>query len=149
MQSYENNPEANEKAFTDGWLRTGDQGFLDAIFKIMVRTNTAQQIAPDSFRQLLQQQTILGLVPRLGTHHEGRPTRFVRFILVAIRLGHTVLAGTAPPGGRHPGSIHTSDRDSGHRVPPVVQFWAKNLVAVRALTAQIMKTVANMHEALI
>ncbi len=27
---YENNPEANAKGFTDGWFRTGDQGFLDA-----------------------------------------------------------------------------------------------------------------------
>ena len=26
---YENNPEANTAAFTDGWFRTGDQGFLD------------------------------------------------------------------------------------------------------------------------
>jgi acyl-CoA synthetase (AMP-forming)/AMP-acid ligase II len=27
---YESNPEANKSAFTDGWFRTGDQGFLDA-----------------------------------------------------------------------------------------------------------------------
>ena len=27
---YDNNPAANEKAFTDGWFRTGDQGRLDA-----------------------------------------------------------------------------------------------------------------------
>jgi acyl-CoA synthetase (AMP-forming)/AMP-acid ligase II len=27
---YENNPEANDKSFTSGWFRTGDQGFLDA-----------------------------------------------------------------------------------------------------------------------
>ena len=26
---YEDNPEANAKAFTDGWFRTGDQGVLD------------------------------------------------------------------------------------------------------------------------
>ncbi len=26
---YENNPEANSAAFTNGWFRTGDQGFLD------------------------------------------------------------------------------------------------------------------------
>ena len=27
---YENNPDANAKSFTNGWFRTGDQGFLDA-----------------------------------------------------------------------------------------------------------------------
>ena len=26
---YENNPDANASSFTDGWFRTGDQGFLD------------------------------------------------------------------------------------------------------------------------
>jgi len=26
---YENNPAANEAAFTDGWFRTGDQGYMD------------------------------------------------------------------------------------------------------------------------
>jgi acyl-CoA synthetase (AMP-forming)/AMP-acid ligase II len=30
IRGYENNPEANEKSFTNGWFRTGDQGFLDA-----------------------------------------------------------------------------------------------------------------------
>ncbi len=29
-RGYENNPEANAASFTDGWFRTGDQGFLDA-----------------------------------------------------------------------------------------------------------------------
>src|SRR6185503_10476101 len=29
VTGYENNPEANAKSFTDGWFRTGDQGFLD------------------------------------------------------------------------------------------------------------------------
>ena len=24
---YENNPKANAESFTDGWFRTGDQGF--------------------------------------------------------------------------------------------------------------------------
>ena len=27
---YENNPDANAKAFTNGWFRTGDQGIIDA-----------------------------------------------------------------------------------------------------------------------
>src|SRR5258708_40198347 len=30
VSGYENNPEANASSFTDGWFRTGDQGFLDA-----------------------------------------------------------------------------------------------------------------------
>jgi acyl-CoA synthetase (AMP-forming)/AMP-acid ligase II len=30
MAAYENNPDANAKAFTDGWFRTGDQGVMDA-----------------------------------------------------------------------------------------------------------------------
>src|SRR4029077_106451 len=29
VREYENNPEANSKCFTNGWFRTGDQGFLD------------------------------------------------------------------------------------------------------------------------
>ena len=29
MAGYENNPEANETAFTFGWFRTGDEGYLD------------------------------------------------------------------------------------------------------------------------
>jgi len=29
MTGYAENPEANARAFTDGWFRTGDQGFLD------------------------------------------------------------------------------------------------------------------------
>jgi len=28
-QGYENNPEANARAFTNGWFRTGDEGYLD------------------------------------------------------------------------------------------------------------------------
>jgi acyl-CoA synthetase (AMP-forming)/AMP-acid ligase II len=30
IDAYANNPEANEKSFTGGWFRTGDQGVIDA-----------------------------------------------------------------------------------------------------------------------
>jgi acyl-CoA synthetase (AMP-forming)/AMP-acid ligase II len=30
FRGYENNPEANESAFVDGWFRTGDEGYLDS-----------------------------------------------------------------------------------------------------------------------
>jgi acyl-CoA synthetase (AMP-forming)/AMP-acid ligase II len=29
ITGYENNPDANASSFTDGWFRTGDQGYLD------------------------------------------------------------------------------------------------------------------------
>jgi len=29
MQGYENNPQANAQAFTNGWFRTGDEGYFD------------------------------------------------------------------------------------------------------------------------
>ena len=29
MHGYVNNPEANARAFTEGWFRTGDQGYMD------------------------------------------------------------------------------------------------------------------------
>jgi acyl-CoA synthetase (AMP-forming)/AMP-acid ligase II len=33
---YENNPEANAASFTEGWFRTGDQGYLDAAGYLML-----------------------------------------------------------------------------------------------------------------
>src|SRR5258708_10108987 len=30
IAGYENNPSANEAAFTNGWFRTGDRGYLDS-----------------------------------------------------------------------------------------------------------------------
>jgi oxalate---CoA ligase len=30
ISGYENNPEANQKSFFDGWFRTGDHGYIDA-----------------------------------------------------------------------------------------------------------------------
>jgi acyl-CoA synthetase (AMP-forming)/AMP-acid ligase II len=30
IEGYENNPDANAASFTNGWFRTGDQGYLDA-----------------------------------------------------------------------------------------------------------------------
>jgi acyl-CoA synthetase (AMP-forming)/AMP-acid ligase II/acyl carrier protein len=37
MGGYESNPQANETAFTNGWLRTGDQGYLDEEGYIFIR----------------------------------------------------------------------------------------------------------------
>jgi acyl-CoA synthetase (AMP-forming)/AMP-acid ligase II len=41
---YDNNPQANAKAFTDGWFRTGDQGRLDAEGYLFLTGRLKEQI---------------------------------------------------------------------------------------------------------
>jgi acyl-CoA synthetase (AMP-forming)/AMP-acid ligase II len=42
---YDNNPEANAKAFTDGWFRTGDQGRLDEEGYLFLTGRLKEQIS--------------------------------------------------------------------------------------------------------
>lgn len=60
FRGYENNPEANARAFVNGWFRTGDQGFLDAdcylhltgrIKDIIIRAG--ENIAPHEIDEVL------------------------------------------------------------------------------------------------
>ena len=44
VKEYENNPEANAAAFTSGWFRTGDQGFLDADGYLFLTGRLKEQI---------------------------------------------------------------------------------------------------------
>jgi len=41
---YENNPSANAEAFTDGWLRTGDEGYLDGDGYLFITGRLKEQI---------------------------------------------------------------------------------------------------------
>jgi len=44
MTGYSHNPTANEQAFTEGWFRTGDQGFLDAEGYLFLTGRIKEQI---------------------------------------------------------------------------------------------------------
>ncbi|MBD2451016.1 AMP-binding protein [Nostoc sp. FACHB-152] len=43
-QGYENNPQANANAFTNGWFRTGDQGYLDHAGYLYITGRLKEQI---------------------------------------------------------------------------------------------------------
>ncbi len=62
IQGYENNPLANENNFTDGWLRTGDQGYLDEDGYLFITgrikeliNRGGEKIAPREIDETLQQ----------------------------------------------------------------------------------------------
>ena len=44
VDGYENNPGANESAFTEGWFRTGDEGVLDADGYLFLTGRLKEQI---------------------------------------------------------------------------------------------------------
>jgi acyl-CoA synthetase (AMP-forming)/AMP-acid ligase II len=44
IDGYENNPEANRSAFTDGWFHTGDEGFLDGEGYLFLTGRLKEQI---------------------------------------------------------------------------------------------------------
>ncbi len=45
VDGYENNPTANEAAFTDGWFRTGDEGMLDEDGYLFLTGRLKEQIS--------------------------------------------------------------------------------------------------------
>jgi len=44
VDGYENNPDANRSAFTDGWFRTGDEGMLDEAGYLFLTGRLKEQI---------------------------------------------------------------------------------------------------------
>src|ERR1700730_5332077 len=76
FRGYENNPEANARAFVDGWFRTGDQGFLDSdcylhltgrIKDIIIRGG--ENIAPHEVDEILLRHPAVATAVTFGCAH--------------------------------------------------------------------------------
>jgi acyl-CoA synthetase (AMP-forming)/AMP-acid ligase II len=76
FRGYENNPEANARAFVDGWFRTGDQGFLDSdcylhltgrIKDIIIRGG--ENIAPHEVDEVLLKHPAVAAAVTFGCPH--------------------------------------------------------------------------------
>jgi len=76
FRGYENNPEANERAFVNGWFRTGDEGYLDAdcylhltgrIKDIIIRGG--ENIAPHEIDEILLKHPAVAAAVTFGCAH--------------------------------------------------------------------------------
>src|SRR3984885_1611850 len=76
FRGYENNPEANARAFVNGWFRTGDEGYLDAdcylhltgrIKDIIIRGG--ENIAPHEVDEILLRHPAVAAAVTFGCPH--------------------------------------------------------------------------------
>jgi acyl-CoA synthetase (AMP-forming)/AMP-acid ligase II len=76
FRGYENNPEANARAFVNGWFRTGDEGYLDAdcylhltgrIKDIIIRAG--ENIAPHEIDEILLKHPAVAAAVTFGCAH--------------------------------------------------------------------------------
>jgi len=76
FRGYENNPEANTRAFVNGWFRTGDQGYLDEdcylhltgrIKDIIIRAG--ENIAPHEVDEVLLRHPAVAAAVTFGCAH--------------------------------------------------------------------------------
>jgi acyl-CoA synthetase (AMP-forming)/AMP-acid ligase II len=78
IDAYANNPEANEKSFTMGWFRTGDEGVLDTAgylslvgrLKEMINRG-GEKIAPREIDDVLLQHPAVAEAVAFGVPHSG------------------------------------------------------------------------------
>jgi acyl-CoA synthetase (AMP-forming)/AMP-acid ligase II len=76
FRGYENNPEANARAFVNGWFRTGDEGYLDAdcylhltgrIKDIIIRGG--ENVAPHEVDEILLKHPAVAAAVTFGCAH--------------------------------------------------------------------------------
>jgi acyl-CoA synthetase (AMP-forming)/AMP-acid ligase II len=99
FRGYENNSEANTRAFTDGWFRTGDQGFLDAdcylhltgrIKDIVIRGG--ENIAPHEVDEVLLRHPAVAAAVTFGCAHPTLGEEVAAAVVLHERNGATESA---------------------------------------------------------
>ncbi|MCY1694951.1 AMP-dependent synthetase/ligase [Curtobacterium sp. SL109] len=117
---YWQNPEATERAFVDGWFRTGDLGHLDGDgvltvtgrAKELIVTASGKNVAPAPLEDGIREHPLVGQVVVVG---EGKP-----FIAALVTLDRDMLPGWCESRGISPAlSAHQAAHDE--RVLQAVQ----------------------------
>jgi amino acid adenylation domain-containing protein len=116
---YENNPEANQKAFINGWFRTGDQGYLDIEGYVFLTGRVkeiinrgGEKISPREVDEVLLSHPAIAQAVTFGVPH--------------LRLGEEVAAAVvARPGalvGERELRRFAAERLAYFKVPRRVMF---------------------------
>jgi acyl-CoA synthetase (AMP-forming)/AMP-acid ligase II len=99
FRGYENNPEANARAFVDGWFRTGDQGYLDSdcylhltgrIKDIIIRGG--ENIAPHEVDEILLRHPAVAAAVTFGCAHPTLGEEVAAAVVLHERQGATEAA---------------------------------------------------------
>jgi acyl-CoA synthetase (AMP-forming)/AMP-acid ligase II len=96
FRGYENNTEANARAFVNGWFRTGDQGYLDSdcylhltgrIKDIIIRGG--ENIAPHEVDEILLRHPAVAAVVTFGCMHPTLGEEVAAAVVLHERHGAT------------------------------------------------------------
>ena len=122
IQGYENNPEANATSFTDGWFRTGDQGFLDAdgyltlVARLKELINRGgEKISPREIDEVLLAHPCVAEAVCFGVPHPTWGEEVEAAVVVREPVSDAGLAGVLP---RAPRRFQAAEADSHHRRHP-------------------------------
>ena len=92
IDGYENNPDADEAAFTDGWFRTGDEGYLDGDGYLFLTGRLKEQInrGGEKVSPLEVDEVLL---------RHGAVVQAVTFAMPHDKLGEEVAAAVVAAAG--------------------------------------------------
>lgn len=90
---YEGNPDANERAFVNGWFRTGDQGVMDAEGYLSI-TGRLKEVIKRGAEQIAPREIDEVLLHYNGVRHA------VTFAVPHPTLGEDVVAAVIPEDGQ-------------------------------------------------
>jgi acyl-CoA synthetase (AMP-forming)/AMP-acid ligase II len=116
---YENNPQANEEGFLNGWFRTGDQGVMDEDDYISITgrlkeiiNRGGEKVSPREVDEILMDHAAVAQVVCFGMPHPKLGEEVAA--VVVLREGHTATEREL--------QAYVSSRAADYKVPKKILF---------------------------
>jgi acyl-CoA synthetase (AMP-forming)/AMP-acid ligase II/acyl carrier protein len=114
---YENNPDANQAAFNDGWFLTGDLGYLDDEGDLFL-TGRAKEMINRGGEKIFPNEVEDALMAHPGVHEAAC------FAIPHATLGEDIACALATDENLCAQDIrtHLADRVARHKIPGQIEF---------------------------